>query len=291
MPRWHDAESRSTQAWVAAAFLTILLCVSYSARATALQEAQDRRDADIEAGQPLIAHVVVALCDNESQGIVPVPARLGNGNDPANNLYWGAMYGVRSYFRRSSEWRSLPIGKSADARVLDRALFSRELLSEGRRVEILLLAEAWQGNQIAASIEHFLAINRGEHVESLRVGDRDVAFGGASHVIAFVGHNGLMDFQAPELPRSAVKPRAHASMVLACLSQDYFSVLLKPYSAPLLTTRGLMAPEAYTLDAALTSWFSGEPASAVQLAAARAYAHYQKTSERAALRLFAVPKE
>ncbi|MGC6431949.1 MAG: hypothetical protein ACON5F_12965 [Jejuia sp.] len=36
-------------------------------------------------------HVYVALCDNINQGIVPVPAKLGNGQDPKNNLYWGAM--------------------------------------------------------------------------------------------------------------------------------------------------------------------------------------------------------
>lgn len=35
-----------------------------------------------------IVHVLVALCDNEHQGIVPVPARLGNGEDPERNLYW-----------------------------------------------------------------------------------------------------------------------------------------------------------------------------------------------------------
>jgi hypothetical protein len=33
--------------------------------------------------------VYVALCDNESQGIVPVPAKIGNCNDPDQNLYWG----------------------------------------------------------------------------------------------------------------------------------------------------------------------------------------------------------
>ena len=34
-------------------------------------------------------HVLVALCDNINQGIVPVPPQLGDGQDPRNNLYWG----------------------------------------------------------------------------------------------------------------------------------------------------------------------------------------------------------
>ena len=42
---------------------------------------------------------MVALADNDHQGIVPVPRQLGDGDDPANNLYWGARYGVKTYFR------------------------------------------------------------------------------------------------------------------------------------------------------------------------------------------------
>jgi hypothetical protein len=34
-------------------------------------------------------HVFVSLADNQNQGIVPVPARLGNGLDATHNLYWG----------------------------------------------------------------------------------------------------------------------------------------------------------------------------------------------------------
>ncbi|HEX6738364.1 MAG TPA: hypothetical protein VF310_08840, partial [Vicinamibacteria bacterium] len=56
---------------------------------------------------PLVAHVFVALCDNKNQGIVPVPARLGNGQDPAGNLYWGARYGVRTYLARDAGWTAV----------------------------------------------------------------------------------------------------------------------------------------------------------------------------------------
>ena len=45
-------------------------------------------------------HVFVVLCDNKNQGIVPVPERLGDGEKPKTNLYWGARYGVKAFFRR-----------------------------------------------------------------------------------------------------------------------------------------------------------------------------------------------
>jgi hypothetical protein len=44
--------------------------------------------------------IIVALCDNEHQGIVPVPEALGRGDDPATNLYWGAMYGLRTLLQK-----------------------------------------------------------------------------------------------------------------------------------------------------------------------------------------------
>jgi hypothetical protein len=268
--------------------ITIFLCLSVG-RAANLEDAVQRLEADVDADKPLVAHVIVALVDNEHQGIVPVPASLGNGADPKSNLYWGAMYGVRSWFRRSPDWRMLPVPASTDARVLDRVLFRRDVMRGGRRAEALLLAEAWRGDRIADAIAHFLELNRGQHVETLRAGARDVRFGGASHVVVFIGHNGLMDFETPALQSGAAVADARTSIVLACLSKEYFSKLLAPDSVPILTTAGLMAPEAYTLDAALTDWFGGGDAAAVRRSSASAYAKYQRTSQRAALRLFVGP--
>src|SRR5262245_58826964 len=129
--------------FVTAIILGCLLAAN--TRAASLEDVEARRDADFAAGQPMVAHVVVALCDNEHQGIVPVPAALGNGADPKSNLYWGALYGVRTYFRRSAQWTALPVAPSADSRVLDRALFRREIVRDERRGEVFVLAEAWDG--------------------------------------------------------------------------------------------------------------------------------------------------
>ena len=61
--------------------------------------------APIWAQQTKTIHVLVALCDNKYQGIVPVPKGIGNGQDADSNLYWGCGYGVRTYFKRSKEWK------------------------------------------------------------------------------------------------------------------------------------------------------------------------------------------
>jgi hypothetical protein len=148
------------------------------------------------------------------------------------------------------------------------------------------VAEAWRGRNIADAIRHFFELNRGEHLERVRAADLEFEAGGAAHVVVFVGHNGLMDFPAPTLPPAPTAAKPHASVVLACMSDSYFTELLKKDSVPLITTSGLMAPEAYTLAALLESWFAGADAAQVRMAAARAYAKYQRIPENAARRLF-----
>jgi hypothetical protein len=266
-----------------------LLACARCAQAASLDEVIARLDADAAGGKPLVAHVVVALCDNEFQGIVPVPAKLGDGDAPQSNLYWGALYGVRTFFRNQPGWKPVPVSASSDPRILDRVMFRHEVTRHGRTTPVLLVAEAWRGRNIADAVRHFLELNRGEHPERLQAGDFAFDAGGAAHVVAFVGHNGLMDFPAPALPPSRTLVKPHASVVLACMSDSYFSPLLRQVSWPLITTSGLMAPEAYTLASVLDAWFSGSEPAQVRQAAARAYAKYQRIPEKPALRLFVTP--
>jgi hypothetical protein len=53
-----------------------------------------------------------------------------------------------------------------------------------------------------------------------------------------------------------------------------------------LLTTGFMAPEAYTLDAAVEGWIADENAEQITERAARAYDKYQKCGLKAARRLF-----
>ena len=71
-----------------------------------------------------VIHVFVALADNVNQGIVPVSASLGNGDNPKTNLYWGAAFGVRTFFSRNKDWRRevclLPVFEILKARTEQR---------------------------------------------------------------------------------------------------------------------------------------------------------------------------
>lgn len=264
---------------------TLALAISQAKPASTGADVQRRISGDVSRGEPIVAHVVVALCDNVHQGIVPVPARIGNGQDPRTNLYWGAGYGVRSFFSRKAGFslQLLP----HEAPVLDRLLLRRAIERSGTSTSLVVVAEAWDGKFIAAALARFLRLAAGHEPETLSVDGRSLRAGGHASVVAFIGHNGFMDFSPPAPPQGNRGAPPRSTIVLACASQQYFGRLLSPGdSHQLLLTTGLMAPEAYTLDAALTAVASGTSSSGVRQAAAAAYDRYQKCGSRAARRLF-----
>ena len=222
-------------------------------------------------------HVFVALCDNKYQGIVPVPAKIGNGQDATNNLYWGAVYGVKNYFKtRSKEWQFLRSVTTTDTHIIERLLFKH------RYEDVYLLADAYDGIYIKNTTVNFLNSSAGNNVVPLVHGNDTLYFGGASNLLAYVGHDGLMDFTVSEkfVKRNNDKREA---IILACYSKKYFSPHLNLTGAePLVWSTGLMAPEAYILHDAVNAWIEKEEAKLIRQAAARAYSKFQKCSQRAA---------
>lgn len=254
-------------------------------------ETQARISRDVSAGLPVVVHVIVALCDNVNQGIVPVPRHLGNGQDARSNLYWGALYGVRTFFVRQGGWTSLPVVQPRDPGIRERAVFFSKVQRAGRSVPVCIVADAWDGAEIGPAIERFLKVASGDAVEevSVRQGSESISLsaGGAAHLATFVGHNGLMDFSVDGPDRRMDKAAAASCVVLACASKPYFLGRLRAVGChPLLLTTGLMAPEAYILDAAIRSWAGGNSVAATREAPAIAYQKYQKCGLRAARNLF-----
>ncbi|HKV93799.1 MAG TPA: hypothetical protein VJW20_14730 [Candidatus Angelobacter sp.] len=232
---------------------------------------------------PRTVHVFVALADNKNQGIVPVAARLGNGGDPANNLYWGSAYGVKSYFARSADWQLIVAGHGPKPEILERCIFKH------RHENVYLIADAYQGSKIKQAIVDFLAAAAGSESETvlIKTNSRNVTLAarGGADLVAYAGHDGLMDFQLP--PLSPKKDSRHRdAIILACISKSYFAPLLRPTgSYPLVWTTGLMAPEAYTLKSALDGWILHERPEQVRERAAAAYDRYQKCGLKGARRL------
>lgn len=224
-------------------------------------------------------HVFVALCDNVNQGIVPVSKALGNGQDPTTNLYWGALYGVKTHFKKSKEWTYIKTIESDNEKILERVLFKH--IASGT----YLLADAYDGKHIRSATIDFLNACSGKNPESLILEAETLSFGGDSGLLAYIGHDGLMDFTLDTTfsPLNAMKRDA---VILACISKNFFSPYIKQTGAnPLVWTTGLMAPEAYTLKWLIDGWILEETDEQVRERAAQAYNHYQKCGMRGARNL------
>jgi hypothetical protein len=228
-------------------------------------------------------HVFVALADNQSQGIVPVAPKLGNGEDPERNLYWGSAYGVKTFFAHSAEWVRVSCGEKPKAEVLERCVFKHGVAN------VYLVADAYRGREIRQAILDFLSSAAGDDSEALNVptasGTVRLSIRGGANLVAYIGHDGLMDFQLPQFPHK--RNDAHRdAVILACASKQFFAEPVRATGAyPLLWTTGLMAPEAYTLKSALDGWIAGESNEQIRDRAAGAYDKYQKCGLRGARRL------
>lgn len=223
-----------------------------------------------------VIHVLVALCDNENQGIVPVSASLGNGEDPARNLYWGAAYGVKTFFSKSPNWTKLSEIKNPQENVLERIVFKHKTQN------VYLVADAYRGSKMRETIDDFFSAVSGEKLENVKIRDKSLQIFASAKLIAFIGHNGLMDFKLEKQP-AKIDDEPRDTIILACASRQYFtSPLRKTNAKPLLWTTNLMAPEAYILHDALEGWAQGEPDEQVRRRAAQAYSKYQKISLKSA---------
>jgi len=225
-----------------------------------------------------VFHVFVALCDNKYQGIVPVPAKIGNGQDPNNNLYWGCQYGIRSWFKQSKDWKLIAQYKKDSIR-LERIVFKHVTKNT------YLVADAYDGKFIRQCTKDFLLSCSGKLIDTVNARAVKLRIGSESKLLSYIGHDGLMDFQLTDNFDNSDK-RKRDIIILACYSKNYFSPHLNTANVnPLVWTTGLMCPEAYTLHDAFATYLNGESNEAVRTAAAKAYSKYQKCSEKAARNL------
>lgn len=209
--------------------------------------------------------VFVGLCDNATQGIVKVGAKIGDGNKPDDNLYWGCSDGLKSYFKASRRWK-LEKRETAtgDERILERLTFRHV------SAKAVLVAEAW----------------RGSNLKDCYLASEKAMLSGENQLVAFIGHNVLMD-TAIEAPAKKAVGKTDA-IVLCCISDRYFRERLEDAGVrPVLLTMQLMYPGSFILHDALEPWLLGKDRKALRTAAGAAYARSQKIKTAAATGVFA----
>ena len=215
-------------------------------------------------------YVIVSLVDNVSQGIVPVPAKIGNGDDPHNNLYWGALYGVKTFLSKADGWRKLGCEKEINDTILERCQFAW-------KDKLTVTADAYRGSRIDQAMLDFMqqaatppqSVNR--------------------EMVVYIGHDGLMDAQNLPIVERFPKHAGHdkQAVVLACMSEEFFTGhLLAAGAKPVVTTFSFMAPEAYVLEAVARGFANQASEAELRSFAGAAYAKYQRISAKAGNSVF-----
>ncbi len=227
-----------------------------------------------------VIHIFVALCDNESQGIVPVPKKIGNGNDPDNNLYWGCGYGVRTFFKNSTEWKLVSKRKNISGIILERCIFKHTNQDD------YIIADGYKGDKIKTCTEDFLKSASNNTTDTIMINEKSITLNDVQ-LVCYVGHDGLMDFTIENYPIKKGTAKKDV-IILACASKIYYKEAVKSAGAnPILWTTNLMCPEAYTLKAAIDGWLLNETGEQIHTRAAEAYDQYLKCGIKSAKNLFA----
>lgn len=202
--------------------------------------------ANINANTKTI-HVLVALCDNIYQGIVPTSFSLGNGQNPKTNLYWGAMYGFKSYLDKQKDWELIKTEK-VDEVILERAIYKHKIK------DIYIVADAYNGKNMKNILRDYFDYIAGLHVKKIDLQNKTINIGAEAKLVIFVGHNGLMDYALDEVYSGKTFPalkdenNSKQTAVLGCQSQKYFSNPLKSLHVKnAILTTGNMAPEGYVV--------------------------------------------
>jgi hypothetical protein len=250
-----------------------------------LGQLYDRIAGDLERGRPLIATVYVALCDNDSQGIVPVRNRsICNGRRPEANMYWATRGGLSGYLRKAGWARVSEADEPREGVALEVVWHKRfrargELSERGIRgwFDVYLVSVVFWGDEIRrANLEYLRAVNRdGARIREV-VGHGELAYGGASHLVGYIGHDYFFDVDDPAelIAPTRGDSRLHkGAFALACVGDRYYRpAIARRNTHILLLNRHLAFPGAWTVGGLVRGITAGKDGRGIHREAARAFA-------------------
>ena len=237
----------------------------------------------IENNIPLITHVLVPLCDNLNQGIVPTTKSLGDGFSLRTNLYWATSHGVKRYFKELRDWSLLSSQIfSKDSIVLERVVFEKKYPNGAN---VILIADAYRGDKIEDCLIDFFNALSGILNDTVFINQDTILVHSKVDLIAYNGHNGLMDVWVDDVCNAdSIQKDA---IVIACSSMYDFNEKLNYVQAyPLVMTTNSLYPGAFVLEATINNWAMLQSEEKIRQSAGDAYNRVKKCGINGARNLF-----
>src|SRR5687768_16304688 len=201
---------------------------------------------DVKDGKPLVVEVHVPLCDNNI--IRCGNAKLGDGDNPKTNLYWATTPGFGVWFtRKGSGWTRFVHatgGKdTGDPDVLELHKYRRTITTPAawrkqgapKTYNVELAIHGWRGSAIDKALAAYAA---------------DVSGDSDARIVAFVGHNRLMDLEKFDWPKPGKEIKG--TIAIACHTKSYMKEDVPSETrVPLLMTNDFLFSNAAPLEAAV----------------------------------------
>lgn len=273
---------------------------------TWMQGLQDRVAATARAGQPVVLQAHVALCDNR---IIACGAQ-GDGDSVRKNLYWTTSGGVVGWFRsQRATWTEVAVLDAApeaapeapprtsgdaltDAQDVLQVRIYRALIKPGaayaqrgvvRPFPVYAVLYGWRGTAIDAALAAYFDDLYGCTPRRIRLPDgTELRAGAEAHLVAWIGHNRLMDLERPELRALLLRSESCAALpkalvAVACRTASYLGRFASSeHRVPLLLTNDLVFAGTHAFEAAARAFVSGGSLADIHRAAAAAYAQGQR---------------
>ncbi|MBS1119034.1 MAG: uncharacterized protein H6Q90_1262 [Deltaproteobacteria bacterium] len=253
----------------------VLVCLAWSTPVLAAPSTEDawltgltdRVVDDLAHGKPLVAEVHVPLCDNTI--IACGNARLGDGDNPDTNLYWATTPGFGAWFtRKGGGWKHVLHQRGGDTGNVDIVavdVFRRTVQTPaswrkrglGSTFELDIVVHGWRGKAIDHALAAYASDVSGGAARTLVLDDRStLEAGGAAQLVAWVGHNRLMDLERFEWPKPGRV--VTGTIAIACHTAAYMEAEVSAATrVPLLMTRDLLFANAAPLEATVLAFAAG----------------------------------
>jgi len=285
--------------------LLLLLCLATTAHAKAaddwLGDLTDHVIADLAAGKPLVVEVHAPLC--EGTIIACGNKKLGDGDNPDTNLYWSTTPGFGEWFaRRGSGWKRVlkqTAAETGDHDLVAVHVYRRDITAPRAWVkrgapdhfELDIVVHGWRGTSIDKALAAYAADVSGKGTRELVLADGSkLAAGGAAQLVAFVGHNRLMDLESFTWPAPGTVTKG--AIAIACDTAPYMKQQVSAATrVPLLLTSDLLFANAAPLEAAVLAFARGGGYAEIRKDAATAYAGIQEVPVKRVWGTFTNPSD